>query len=377
MSQENRSDPKRVDAPAPPPDRLSITPAIEHSVTLAVPETRALQEVASKASRRRARWPLLIIALLLFGGGGAYYWSHLNRHVLPAGIVFGNGRLESDEIDIATKFAGRIAELFVDEGDFVKAGQVLARMDTRDLEASLRKSEAQVQQAQHALAEAKANLAQQQSQLVLANQELARTKNLEQRGVATKELLDQRQQQVDVASAAVNAANSRIYESRHALEAATHDVELYQVNIADNSLRAPRDGRIQYRLANVGEVLAAGGKVFTMLDVNNVYMDVYLPTADAGKAKIGDSARIVLDARPDLAIPAKVTFVSARAEFTPKPVETKSEREKLMFRVRIRVDPEILRAHADAVKSGVPGVSYVKLAPAVEWPPNLVGRSAS
>ena len=377
MSQENRSDPERVDASARPPDQLSITPANKHSVTPAVPETRALQEVSSKVSRRRARWPLLIIALLLFGGGGAYYWSHLNRQVLPAGIVFGNGRLESDEIDIATKFAGRIAELFVDEGDFVKAGQVLARMDTRDLEASLRKSEAQVRQAQHALDEAKANLAQQQSQLVLANQELARTKNLEQRGVATKELLDQRQQQVDVASAAVNAANSRIYESRHALEAATHDVELYQVNIDDNSLRAPRDGRIQYRLANVGEVLAAGGKVFTMLDVNNVYMDVYLPTADAGKAKIGDSARIVLDARPDLAIPAKVTFVSARAEFTPKPVETKSEREKLMFRVRIRVDPEILRAHADAVKSGVPGVSYVKLAPAVEWPPNLVGRSAS
>jgi len=377
MSQENRSDPKRVDAPAPRPDRLSITPAIEHPVTLVVPETRALQEVASKASRRRARWPLLIIALLLFGGGGAYYWSHLNRQVLPAGIVFGNGRLESDEIDIATKFAGRIAELFVDEGDFVKAGQVLARMDTRDLEASLRKSEAQVRQAQHALDEAKANLAQQQSQLVLANQEFARTKNLEQRGVATKELLDQRQQQVDVATAAVNAANSRIFESQHALEAATHDVELYQVNIADNSLRAPRDGRIQYRLANVGEVLAAGGKVFTMLDVSNVYMDVYLPTADAGKAKIGDSARIVLDARPDLAIPAKVTFVSAQAEFTPKPVETKSEREKLMFRVRVRVDPGILRAHADAVKSGVPGVSYVKLAPAVEWPANLEGRSAS
>ncbi len=117
-------------------------------------------------------------------------------------------------------------------------------------------------------------------------------------------------------------------------------MELYKVNIADNTLVSPRDGRIQYRIANVGEVLPAGGKVFTMLDLTYVYMDIYLPTAEAGKARIGDDARIVLDARPDLAIPAKVTFIAADAQFTPKAVETKTERDKLMFRVRVRIDPE-------------------------------------
>ena len=127
-------------------------------------------------------------------------------------------------------------------------------------------------------------------------------------------------------------------ESEHALEAATHDVELYNVEINDDTLVAPRDGRIQYRVANVGEVLPAGGHVFAMLDTSYVYMDIYLPTQQAGKVKYGADARIVVDAYPKAAIPAKVMFIATQAQFTPKTVETQTEREKLMFRVRVRID---------------------------------------
>ena len=122
-------------------------------------------------------------------------------------------------------------------------------------------------------------------------------------------------------------ANDRVGEAARTLDAATHEVELYKVNIADNTLVAPRAGRIEYRVANIGEVLPAGGKVFTMLDIGYVYMDIYLPTDEAGKVKIGADARIVLDAVPNLAIPAKVAFVARQAQFTPKTVETKDERE--------------------------------------------------
>ena len=102
---------------------------------------------------------------------------------------------------------------------------------------------------------------------------------------------------------------------------------------------SPRDGRIEYRVANVGEVLAAGGKVFTILDTAYVYMDIYLPTRSAGRIKLGSDARIVLDSYPTRAFPAKVVFVAAQAQFTPKTVETKDERDLLMFRVRVRIDP--------------------------------------
>jgi HlyD family secretion protein len=299
-------------------------------------------------------------------------WQQLHPP-LPAGIGFGNGRIEADEVDIDTKYAGRVAELMADIGDFVTAGQVVARMDTRAIEQPLSKSEAQARQSQHAIEEAQAAVAQQQSQKMLAQQEIERTRRLLQNGWATKELMDQRQQALDSANAALAAANSRVLGAQHALTAAQHDSEFYKVEIADNTLSAPKSGRIQYRLANVGEVLAAGGKVFTMLDFSYVYMDIYLPTAEAGKARVGADARIVLDAYPDHAIPAKVAFVASQAQFTPKPVETKSERDKLMFRIRVRIDQDRLATHRDAIRSGLPGLTYIRWDSAAAWPKNLLG----
>ena len=164
-------------------------------------------------------------------------------------------------------------------------------------------------------------------------------------------------------------------EFQHAFDAATHDVELYSVQIADNTLVAPREGRIQYRVANIGEVLPAGGKAFVMLDTAYVYMDVYLPTEAAGKVRFEADARIVLDAYPKVAIPAKVSFISPQAQFTPKIVETQSERDKLMFRIRVRIDPERLRGRAEIVRSGLPGVAYVLTDPATTWPAWLQGTA--
>ena len=108
-----------------------------------------------------------------------------------------------------------------------------------------------------------------------------------------------------------------------------------------------------------------------MLDFSYVYMDIYLPTEQAGKVKVGADARIVLDAYPDHPIPAKVFFVASQSQFTPKTVETQTERDKLMFRIRVRIDQERLTAHSDAIRSGLPGVTYVRWDPSVKWPKNL------
>ncbi len=234
-----------------------------------------------------------------------------------------------------------------------------------------------VSQAQRTLDEARADLEQQQTQMKLAKQELDRANALVPRGYATVELLDQRRQQMAAAVGAQDAAIAKIGQAEQALDAAQHDVELYRVNIADNALVAPREGRIEYRVANVGEVLAAGGKVFTMLDTGYVYMDIYLATAEAGRVRLGSDARIVLDAYPVHPIPAKVVFIASQAQFTPKTVETKDERDTLMFRIRVRIDPERLRGRAEIVRSGLPGVAYVRTDPAVGWPPQLRGAAAS
>jgi HlyD family secretion protein len=352
-------------------------PSTEKRDLVPITQGRNLQTVPLASKRVSRRWLKVALPLTVViggAGGGAYWWLH-SQPQLPPGIAFGNGRIEAQEIDIDTKFAGRISEILADAGDMVKAGQVVARMDTRDLSASLKKSEAAVSQAQKAIDEAEANVVQQNSLLLLAQVELDRATTLLQKGAQTKEVVDQRQQTFDATSAALKAAQDRVVEFQHAAEASSHDVELNEVNIADNTLVAPTDGRVQYRIANIGEVLPAGGKVFTMLDISYVYMDVYLPTNAAGKVRIGSDARIVLDALPQLAIPAKVSFVATQAQFTPKTVETQSERDTLMFRIRAKIDPERLRVHADKVRSGLPGETYLLLDSATAWPARLQGSA--
>ncbi len=323
--------------------------------------------------QRRKRWTqLLVIAGIIAasGLGAGYWWTH-RVPPIPAGIAYGNGRLEADEIDIQSKFAGRILKLLVDEGDLVQGGQVLAIMDTSDMQAQLNAANAQVKQAERAIDEARHNVVQLETQEKLAQQEFDRTQNLVKEGWATHELFDQRTQALTGAQAGLRAGQARLLEAEHALDAATHNAKLLKVNIADDTLVAPRQGRIQYRLANTGEVLPAGGKVFTMLDVNYVYMDIYLPTADSGRTKFGSDARILLDAYPNRPIPAHVSMIATQNQFDPKYVEVKEERDKLLFRVRVRIDPALLQKFVEHVHSGLPGVAYVRYDPNTAWPDQL------
>jgi HlyD family secretion protein len=326
---------------------------------------------------RSSRWRRAVLAMTVIAAGtaGATYWVTHREPALPPGIAWSNGRLEADEIDIDTKFAGRIATVLFDEGDIVHGGQVVARMDTRDLEASLKQAESQIDQAEHSIAAARAVLEQAGSQVTLTAQELQRARTLREKGFETQEVVDQRQSQFNVARAVYIAAQARIDEATAARDAATHNANVIRVNIADSALVAPKDGPIQYRLANVGEVLGAGGRVFTMLDMSYVYMDVFLPTGEAGRVELGADARIVLDAQPNAPVPAKVVFVASQNQFTPKMVETKAERDRLMFRVRVRIDPDLAQARAAQIRAGLPGLAYVLIDPRATWPASLQSRA--
>jgi HlyD family secretion protein len=134
-------------------------------------------------------------------------------------------------------------------------------------------------------------------------------------------------------------------------------------------------GRVLYRLARPGEVLAAGGTALTLVDLSNVYMEVFLPSRQAARLPIGAEGRIVPDGA-DFAIPATVSFVSPEAQFTPKQVETRSERDKLMFRVKVQIPPERVIRHIELVKTGIRGVAYVRLDDSIAWPAALERRFA-
>jgi len=218
--------------------------------------------------------------------------------------------------------------VLANEGDLVSADQVVARMDTATLEAQLRQAEAQAKQAQDARASVAALVSQRQSELSFTEKDLDRALELTTKGFVSKQEADLKRTKQETAAAAVVAAKAQLIEAESAIQAAIAATDGLRTEIADGTLKAPRLGRVQYRLAEPGEVLAAGGKVLTLLDPTDVYMTLFLPETVAGRVALGAETRIVLDAAPNLVIPAQVSFVAAKAQFTPKAVETRTEREK-------------------------------------------------
>ena len=317
-----------------------------------------------------ARSTLILGALLLVVAGASVWWFYVRIPPL-VGFGSGNGRLEVQEIDVATKFPGRIAEVLVDEGDNVQVGQVVARMDTSSLSAQVREAEAQVQRARQGQITAKALIAQRRSETLLAERDLERARALYVNANMSAKDYDRARSTMDTAKASTTQAEAQSAEAEAAIAASLAQKERIQVDLKDSVLTAPRSGRVQFRLAEPGEVLASGGKVLTLIDPTDVYMTIFLPAAEAGKVALGAEARIVLDAAPGLVIPAAVSFVADKAQFTPKEVETRTEREKLMFRIKVKIDPELVKGHEAQVKPGLPGVAYVQLDKAVQWPSSL------
>lgn len=316
---------------------------------------------------------LAALAVAAVAAGGGYVWWDGRSH-LPDHIAVGNGRIEAEIVHVAAKYPGRVAEIRVQEGDSVEAGQVVALMDSRELRASLAQARAQLAKAGEDRAEAAAQILEKSSLLRYAERELERAVTLLKGGHGTEERVDQRRAERDSLAAGLRAAEARLASAERAEEAGSAGVELVQAQLDDTELKAPRPGRVQYRLADPGEVLAAGGRVLTIADLDDVTMSIFLPTGEAGRVAIGAEARIVLNAAPEHVFPARVSFVADTAQFTPREVETRSERDKLMFRVKVRVAPDVLRRYAERVKPGLPGDAYVLLAPGAEWPEELAVR---
>ena len=348
-------------------------------------------------SKKKTLIVLACVAAAVLAGGTA--WKNWQASQATAGLAGGNGRIEATEVDIATKLGGRVEDILVSEGAFVKAGEPLARMQIHTLQAQHQEALAGKDRAIHNVAAAKATVAlresdhaaalamvtQRESELDAAQRRLVRSETLTKEGASSvQELDDDRarvrsaqaalkatQAQAAAAKAAIVAAQAQVTGSDSAVKAADATVQRIVAELDDSTLTAPRDGRVQFRLAQPGEVLGAGGKVLNLVDVSDVYMSFFLPETVAGRVAIGSDVRIVLDAAPHVVIPAKISFVSATAQFTPKTVETASERQKLMFRVKAQIALELLQKHLEQVKTGLPGQAWVLAEPGAQWPTHL------
>jgi len=307
------------------------------------------------------------IGIALFLIAGFVLWQLRQTPAVPEGFVATNGRLEATEVDIATKLSGRIDSVLVSEGDFVKEGQLLARMDTRVLEAQIHQATAEVARAVESKNVAIAIVEQRESECKYAQKEHQRASELFKKGHVAEERLDRSRTALETAEASCVAAKAKLVETDAAIEAAKAQVQRLYADLVDMDLIAPRAGQVLYRLAEPGEVLPSGGKVLTMIDLDDIYMNVYLPTGDVGQITIGSDARIVLDALPRNPFPAVVSFIAQKAQFTPKLVETAQERQKLMFRVKVKAKKDPTRL----LKPGMPGMAYLRKNDAGPWPDAL------
>ena len=337
--------------------------------------------MAKKLSKRGKRWVIAAGALAVLAVaviGFRYYKKKQNE--LPAGIVSGNGRIEAKLVDISAKEPLRVKQILADEGAMVKPGQILVRLDTVTLESELAQAKASVDAAREKLAAAKASIAKQHSEIGLAKTEVKRSSKLVQSGAGSQRELDVRNAKLGTTQASLSEAEAGLQTAQQEVAVAQASAETVQTRIDDATLRSPVTGRVLYRLAEPGEVLGAGGKALTVVNLDDVYMEIFLPSEEAARIKMGAEGRITVDYDAKHAVAGYVSFVSPEAQFTPKQVETRSEREKLMFRVKIQVPKEIASQYVGQVKTGVRGVGYVKTDPSAVWPArlqNLIGPTVS
>lgn len=308
---------------------------------------------------------VIAVGVIAFFG---YQYYESRRSTVPEGIAYGNGRIEAKLTDVSAKEALRIKDVLVDEGDLVTPGQVLVHLDTVTLDAQLAAENANVAAAKERRVGAEATIAKVKSQIKLARIEADRSRKLVAENAGSQREYDVRRAALETNTAALAEAEAQLETARREVAVAEANAATVQTRIDDATLKSPVLGRVLYRLAEPGEVLAAGGKAMTLVNLEDVYMEIFLPAAEAAAVKVGAEARLTVDFQPGRSAVGYVSFVSPEAQFTPKEVETKSEREKLVFRVKIQVPKELVTQSIEHIKTGVRGVGYVKISESATWP---------
>jgi HlyD family secretion protein len=311
---------------------------------------------------------LAILLVALVGGYYGYQAWKAAQFALPEGIASGNGRVEAKQVDIAAKESLRVKEILAKEGDLVEKGQVLVLMDTSTLVSQLNEANANLAASEEKVAAANSAVVRQKSLAANAKIEENRLAELLKTQSTSEAEYDRAKTAAEASAAAVAEAAATLRSAEQQVNVARATSETIQTRIDDATLKAPMRGRVLYKLAENGEVLGAGAKALTLVNLEDVYMEIFLPGPIASKLKVGSEARLTADHTPNRCVAGVVSFVSPEAQFTPKQVETKSERDKLMFRIKIQVPEELISAYIERVKTGVRGVGYVRYEDKVQWP---------
>ena len=260
---------------------------------------------------------MIILALVL-------YFLLSSKGEKNKGEISASGTIEITEVEASSKLAGRIEKLLVDEGDSVLKDQVLIELETKELQAQLKQAQAAYQVSLAQLAQSKSN-----SENLKTN--LERTRQLFKAGSAT-------QQQLDDQETKYQMAKDQLSSATHLTEQNKASIELIQVNIDNSVIKSPINGLVLSKNTEIGEVVMPGSSLLTLGDLYHPWVKIYIKETDLGKVKLGQKAQVKIDTYPDKVFEGKVTYISSQAEFTPKNIQTKEERVKLVFGIKVSLD---------------------------------------
>jgi HlyD family secretion protein len=300
----------------------------------------------------------------------------------PKDVISASGTIEAVEVNVAARVGGQVLELSVGEGARVAPGDRLALIDHAALDIQLRQAEAGVRLAGSQLAllvkgarsedirQAEAALKQAEAALKVAEDDARRMRELFRTGSVTSKQADDAGARLTVAAAQRDAADEALGKVRKLarpeevqaaearLDQARAAADLLAKSIADCAIIAPTAGVVTHKVLEKGEFVTPGSTVVTLSELDSVYVMIYLTEKEIGRVRLGDAADVGIDAFPGRAFPGRVTYISPEAEFTPKNVQTKEDRVKLVFGVKVEIENK-----DGLLKPGLPADATIRVAP--------------
>lgn len=321
---------------------------------------------------------VILIVLLVAAGLTTGISLYLKKPSIPPGTVFVSGNIEAIEVDLSFRIAGQINSLPIMEGDRVNKDQVIATLDTDTLEALRGSAQSEIATARAVLDELEAGTREEEiksaraiskaaeSRLANARDEYERHLSLYKGGAISASAHDSKEMAFKVATEEYNNSVQRLTElergpreeqiraARSRFERSRWELKRIELDIKHSSLQSPINGVVLVKANELGEVILPGATVATVAEIDEVWLKGYVGEKDLGRIKLGQKAQITIDTYPDKFYQGIVTFISTRAEFTPKNVQTREERIKQVYRVKITIP----NRNQD-LKIGMPAEGYI------------------
>ncbi len=273
----------------------------------------------------------------------------------PGDRFYGSGVMEATEVMVSAETAGRLLDRWVAQGDSVMRGQIIAQQDTQTVVLQVQQANAALEELQHTLDQTKAQMTQAKEQLENFHKRYQRISMLFRDNSVTR-------QQLDDAETAYKSARSRYQQARSALDALksrqkrlSAQLDLARERVRDTRIESPLDGIVLETYKERGEMAQPGGPVCSIADLSRMTITIYVSELNLARIKIGQEARIRLDAYPDQRFPARIVWISPRAEFTPGNIQTREARADLVYAVKVAAD----NSHG-LYKIGMPAEVYLQ-----------------